>query len=185
MHHAAGHRPGLVDLDGVAEAGQMIGGREAARSAADHEDALPARRRCGGDLPALLEGPIAEKALDRVDAHGAVEFGPIAVALAGVVADPAVHRRHRVVGDQRSPGVLEAPGLGMGEPGLNVLAGRAGVVAGRQQVDIDRPLGPNRAGPSLMKEIRLSRQVGRLAGHLVPPASDLAIRRRLPRSGQS
>ena len=54
MQHAAGQRPGLVDLDLMAEAGQVIGGRQAARAGADDQDALAARlarRSASASLP--------------------------------------------------------------------------------------------------------------------------------------
>ena len=44
MHHAAGQRSRLVDLDRVAQAREMIGGRQSARAGADHQHALAARR---------------------------------------------------------------------------------------------------------------------------------------------
>ena len=138
MQHAAGQRAGVADFDGVPEAGQMIGRRQAARTRADDQHALAARR---GDRrhPALLGRKIAEKALHGMNAHRIVELGPIAARLARMIADATVHGRQRVVAQDRLPGLAVLAGLRQIEPGLHVLAGRAGVVAGRQQVDIDRP----------------------------------------------
>ena len=140
MQHAAGQRAGLVDLDLMTEPGQVIGGRQTARSGADHQDALA---RGGRDRhgPALGCRQVAEKTLDRVDRHGGVQLAAIAGGFARVIADPAVRRRQRVVGHQRFPGPPVVARLRQGQPGLDVLAGRAGVVAGRQQRDIVRQAG--------------------------------------------
>ena len=74
MHHAAGHRPGFVDFDGVAHPGQVIGGGQAAGTGAD--DQHPLAGRLGGDfkLPVLLEGQIAEEAFDVAEAFGVSRF---------------------------------------------------------------------------------------------------------------
>ena len=140
VHHAAGDRAGLVDLHGVAHQRQMMRARQAARAGADDQDALAAGCRGDRRRPPLGERHVAEKALDRVDGDRRVELAAVAVRLARVIADAAVHRRHRVVLDDRLPGLAEPPGGGVGEPGLDVLAGGAGVVARRQEIQIDRPL---------------------------------------------
>ena len=88
------------------------------------------------ELPALLVGAVAEKTFHRVDADRLIEHAAVAAVFAGVVADPAVYRRQRIVGDQRLPGLPEIAGLGVRQPGLDVLAGRAGMIAGRQHVHI-------------------------------------------------
>ena len=59
------------------------------------------------------------------------------IRLARVIADPSVDRRKRVVGDQESPSLLVLADPGVAEPALDVLAGRACVVARWQQVDVD------------------------------------------------
>ena len=86
----------------------------------------------------LCDGQVAEETLDRVNAHAAVEVYAIAARFARVIADASVNGRERVVADQRFPGLLEAARLRMREPGLDVLAGRARVIAGRQQIHIHR-----------------------------------------------
>ena len=133
-------------VDGMAEAAQMIGGGEARRPRADDEDALArfALRLVEGPAPG--DGDVAEEPLDRIDADRLVDLSAVARGFAGVVADAAHDGGQRIVCGERPPGVLVVAGLGMGEPALNVLAGRAGGVAGRQAVDIDRPLGAPRAG---------------------------------------
>ena len=45
LHHAAGHGRSFVDFDGVAQAGEMIGGRQPARPGADHQHSPAARLR--------------------------------------------------------------------------------------------------------------------------------------------
>ena len=75
---------------------------------------------------------VAKKALDGVDAHGLIEPRAVAARFAGVIADPPVHGRQRIVAHEVPPRLFEATGLGQGQPALNVLARRAGIVAGRQ-----------------------------------------------------
>jgi hypothetical protein len=138
-HHAAGLRAGVADLDLVAEPGQVVRRRPAARPGADHEHALAGPVPWRIERPPALDREVAEKALDRMDRDRAVELGAIADALARVVADAAVDRRQRVVRDELAPGVLVPAGLHVREPGLDVLARRAAGVARRQQVDVDGP----------------------------------------------
>ena len=149
-HHAAGEGAGLLDRHLVAQARQMIGGRESGRPGADHQHVLT--RGGGGrcELPAELDRLIAQEALDRIDADRLVELAAVAGALAGVVADAAHHGRQRVVLGQGAPGRLVVAGLGMEEPALDVLARGTGVVAGRQPIDIDRAIGA--PGPGLVGE---------------------------------
>ncbi len=52
MQHAAGQRTGLVDLDLMAEARQVVSCGEAARAGADDEHALAGRRRADGQRQA-------------------------------------------------------------------------------------------------------------------------------------
>ena len=68
-HHASRHRTGLVDLDGVPEARQVIPGAEPARACPHHQDPLAARLRGQRWLPTLGTRAIAQKSLDRVDTH--------------------------------------------------------------------------------------------------------------------
>ena len=147
-HHPAGHRAGLLDRHRVAEPGEVVRSRKTGRPGADDQHPLAARLGFDLDLPAALDRLVAEEALDRVDADRLVELAAVAGGLAGVVADPAHDRRQRVVLHQPSPGPLVArlPLLCLVQPGLDVLARRAGVVAGRQAVDVDGALGAPAAG---------------------------------------
>ena len=54
----------------------------------------------------------------------------------------------------------------MREPGLDVLAGGAGVVAGREEVEIDRPLRAHVAGRPLGAEVRRTGQIGGLTAQV-------------------
>jgi hypothetical protein len=67
-HHPAGHRAGFVDLDRMAEAAQVVGGRQARRPSADDKHALAALLRRRREAPAALDRLVAEEALHRVDA---------------------------------------------------------------------------------------------------------------------
>ena len=66
-----GDRPGFVDLDRVAEAPEVIGGRQPARPCPHDQHSFCARRRFDAVCPVLLRSEIAEKALDGVNAHRA------------------------------------------------------------------------------------------------------------------
>src|SRR5581483_320147 len=147
-HHPAALRPGVEDGHAVAQAGEMVGGREPRGAGADDEHPLAGRRGEAVDAPAAPDRLVAEKALDGVDPDGLVEPTAVARGLAGVVADPAHDRRKRVVFHDPPPGalVLLPACLRLVQPLLDVLAGRAGVVARRQPVDVDRPLRPPAAG---------------------------------------
>ena len=131
-HHAAGHRPGLEDRHLVAEAAQVVRGREAGGAGTDDQNALAGGLGGRVEGPALLDRLVADEALDRVDADGLVELPPVAGGLAGVVTDATHDRRERVVLDDLVPGTLVplAAVLGLVQPGLAVLAGGAGVVTG-------------------------------------------------------
>src|SRR5215218_9535397 len=124
----------------------MIGGREAGRAGADDEHTVPGLGGGRREAPAAFDRLVAEEALDRVDADRAVNGRAVARALAGVIADPPHHGRQRVVLNERAPGALVIAGFGVKKPALDVFARRAGVVAGRQAVDIDRALGAPGAG---------------------------------------
>jgi hypothetical protein len=152
MQHATGQRARFVDLDLVAEPGEVIGGRKATGARAHHQDAL-ARGRCDRHGPALRRRHVAQEPLDRMDRDGGVHLGAIAGGFARVVADPAMRRRQGVVGHERLPRPAVFAGLCRRQPGLHVLAGRAGVVAGWQQRDIVRQAGAEWAGAVALGEI--------------------------------
>jgi hypothetical protein len=160
VHHAAGDRAGVADLDRVAEAPQVVA-RPRARSGRRRPRApgapTTARR---GQRPALFDGEVAQEALDGVDADRAVE--PLAVAgrLARVVADAAVDGRERVGLEDGLPRLAVAAGLREGQPRLDRLAppGRRACTAA--QVEIDGP--PQALGTvrGLVMEIGQVGQVG-------------------------
>ena len=145
VHHPARLGVGVADLDLVPEASQVIGARQARGAGADHEHAL-AGRRPRRDRPAFLDGAIAEEPIERVDRDGLIEEAPVAGAFTGVIARAAVRGRKRVLLHVLPPGALVVARLREVEPGLDVLAGRAGVIARRQMIDVDRELPSTRAG---------------------------------------
>src|SRR5690349_18039798 len=96
-----------------------------------------------------------------MDRYGRIHFAAVAVRFARVIADPAVRRRQRVVGDQRLPSPAEIAGLGMGKPALDILPGGTGVVAGRAQVGPHRMTGTKRSGAMLEGQVDDRRQIAR------------------------
>ena len=145
-HHAAGQRSRLVHRDLVALARELVGGGQARGPRAHDQHLLARGRRRRRQLPALGDALIPQEAFHRVDAHGRVHLGAVAGALAAVVADPAHDGRERVVLHEHAPGLLVLAGLGVKQPGLDVLAGRALVVARRQPVQVDRARGAPASG---------------------------------------
>ena len=160
MQHAAGQRPSFVDLDLVAASGQVIGGRQSARAGADDQDALAGGSR-HGHRPAFIQRHVTEEALDRVDRHRGVEFTAIAGGFAGVIADPPVRRRQRVVGYQGLPRAAILTCLRKRQPGLDVLPGGAGVIAGRLQRDVVWQPGAERPGAVMKRQIDRRGQIVR------------------------
>ncbi len=145
-HHPARLRAVVAHRDRVAEPGEVVGGRQAAGTGADDEDALACGRRGRGIRPPLLDGEVPQEALHSVDRHRAVHLGSVAHGLARVVADPAVDGGEGVVLGELAPGLLVQSLLGQPEPRLDVLARRTAGVARRQQVDVHGPLRRTRAG---------------------------------------
>jgi len=139
MHHAAGHRPCLADFHLVPQAAQVIRDRQSARAGAHHQDLVAAFLGGTHQGPALVYGQVPEIPLHCVDADGHVQHGAITGALAGVVTDPAVHGGQGIVASQNFPRPAETPGMDFRQPGLDVLARRAAIVAGRQIVHVFRP----------------------------------------------
>ncbi len=125
----------------------------------------------------MLQREVTEETLHGVDAHRAVHFLAIAMALARVVADSTVHGRHGIVPHQHLPGLLVCAFLGVGEPGLDVLSRRTGVVAGGEQVHVERALRANRAGPlAMLGQIRRTRDIaGPGAAHWVSPSCEVTL----------
>jgi hypothetical protein len=171
MQHAARQWAGVVDLHLMAEPRQMIGGGQSARPGTDHQHALAGSNLVDRHRPALLRREVAQEPLDSVNAHGAVEFLAIAAGFAGVIADTSVHRRQRVVADQRFPCGAVLSRLRQCEPRLDVLTGGAGRVAGRKQVDINWSLMTYCASPSLTSEINRGSDIAGEVVHLASPST--------------
>ena len=68
-HHAARRGPGFPDRHGMAETGEVIGRRQARWAGADDQCFLAGYGFGRGKAPAVLDGEITEKALDRIDAR--------------------------------------------------------------------------------------------------------------------
>lgn len=82
-----------------------------------------------------------------------------------MVAHAPVDRGHGVVLDQRLPSFAVAPRGDVREPGLDVLSRRARVVAGREQVLVDRPLSTKRTRSPLMGKVGRLGQIGWVLFH--------------------
>jgi hypothetical protein len=130
-HHPAWLSTSIADLDLVAQPGKMVSGRQPARPGAYDQHPLAAACSRLVKSPFPLQREVTEEPFDRVDRDRAVEVGAVADALARVVADAPVDRRERVVGDQLPPRLLVVARLGVGQPRLDVLPGRAARVARR------------------------------------------------------
>jgi hypothetical protein len=92
----------------------------------------------GFERPAFLGGKIAEKPFDGMDTYCRIESPPIAIILTRVIADPAMYGRQGIVTHQHFPSFAVSPCLRKVEPCLNVFPCGTCVVAGGQQVDINR-----------------------------------------------
>ena len=180
LHHAAGYRPGIPDFDGVTQPREMIGGGKTARPRADDQHPFSARRRIDWERPVLGRGEVAEIPLDRMNLDGGIDRAAIARALAGVIADATVHRRQRVIADEGVPGGAKLSCLRKGKPSLDVLSGRASIVAGRQEVDIDWPPAPKRTRPFRAGEVRERGHVGLFLLHRVASVLDGFFQRDAP-----
>jgi hypothetical protein len=142
--------------------GAMLRPGNAGSNDADDQHAFAARGRHIGQGPTPLRREVAEEALDRVDRDRTVEFSTITPALAGVVTDPPVDRRQRIVGDEGTPGQFVVAMLDVRQPRLDVLAGGTAGVAGRQKVDVDRTTAPDGSSPGVrMDQVRQRREISR------------------------
>ena len=94
VHHPARRGIGIVNLHLVTHPPQLVGAGEAGRSGTDDQHSFP-----GGSShrhrPALLEGEIPQKPIQRVDGDRRVEELAIAGALARMVASPPVRAGER------------------------------------------------------------------------------------------
>src|SRR6516162_11020390 len=119
-----------------------------------------------------------------MNADRRVEVFAVAGAFTRVIADAAVHGRHRIVANEHLPGVAILPSLRQGKPGLDVLAGRTRVIAGRQQVDVNRAPGSNRACPLLPGQIHDWRHVVWFVPHVRLLRASALVRLAAARQGR-
>jgi hypothetical protein len=103
-HHAAHVGAGVHHGDGVAELAQVVGGRHPRGAGADDQHVLAGFPGRHGELPAALDGLVAEEALHRIDADGLVDLAAIAGGFAGVVTDAAHDRGEGIVAREMPPG---------------------------------------------------------------------------------
>ena len=101
-----------------------------------------------------------------MNAHRRIQLLPIAGHLAGVIADPPMHRWHRIVAGYHLPGFSESALGGEGKPRLDVLPGRASLIAGRKEIKVNRTLRTIWAGAAFVPKVRWSGQVRRFVFHL-------------------
>ena len=147
MHHAAGQRTGFVDLDRVA-AGGPDGRRPTDRSGRRRppEPACrwAARRRATASFSSAARSPRKRSTAWMLTA---LSSSPrLQLRLAGVIADPAMHGRQRVVAQERFPGlaVFARPAPDRARPGCFRRPGRRCCKAAG---DRHRPAGASRTGP--------------------------------------
>ena len=146
--HAPGLVQGLEDDAGVALAAQVVGAAEAAGTRAHdgHRLAVQRGQVLLDRVVRELQAEVPEEPLDPADADRLVVRGPVAGGLAGVVADPAGDRGHRIVLEDRQVAVQVPVVLDVIQVLLDLLAGRAGVVARRRLVPVHRPVEAEVAG---------------------------------------
>ena len=113
----------LVHVHLVAHEGQVVGGGEAAGTAAD--DGHPLARGGGAQGLRHIPGRVHGVALQPADVHGIVDHVPAAAGLAGVLAYVGAGHREGVVLADEADGVLAAAGADEGDIAGDVDAGRA------------------------------------------------------------
>ena len=146
-HHPPRERCPLVEDHAMPEPAQMVRGSEPAGTGADDENSPAGGHRGRIRTPPFAQRPVAEKPFDRVDPDRLVHGGAVARRLAGVEAGATHDRRKRIVEHDLAPRRLVGTILGVVEPLLDVLPGRAGVVARWQAVHVDGSLHPPRSCP--------------------------------------
>ena len=148
-HHAAEFFVGLEDRDRVALAPQEMRRREPGGTAADDRDALAGQRGRGWQRDPVLDRPVADILLDRIDADEVVDLVAVAAVLARGRADAAHHRGKGIGFDHAVEGVLLPGRAGHGrlvhaagdrKPAADVVAGRATPLARRRAVHVGRAL---------------------------------------------
>jgi len=150
----------------MTEPRQVIRRRQTAGSGADDQHFFPRLFSRALVLPAVLQRQVTKKPLDCVNADGAVGKGPIADVFTRVIADSSVNRGQRVVPHEFLPGGLVLPFLRQCQPGLDILTGRARIVARRKKIDINRPPGAQRTRALVVPgQVRACRQV--FGGHFI------------------
>ena len=100
-----------------------------------------------------------------MDAYRGIQFAAVATTLARVIADSAVHSRHRVVAYECFPCFAVLARLGQVEPALDVLARRASVVARWQKINVDGTLVAYWTGTLTMGQVDDRRHITRLGNH--------------------
>ena len=130
---AAGERLRLEDGHAIAEAAQLVGGREPGGPGADDRDPLGALdgRRRPGERRLLRELEVGGVALEPADRDRLVDLAAAARGLAGVRADPAADAGERVALAHEGERLAVAPLRDQRDVALRVDADRAGRAAGR------------------------------------------------------
>ncbi len=177
MQHAAGQTDTcLVDFDGMAATCQMPCGRQAARTRSDHQHTLAGARRIKRArssrrrLPGRRENARRHGCLPRYPGRrgcNATRTGGNRRGRARRAADCRVSAFPRPRGSRA--------GLRMYEPRLDVFARRAGRIARRQQVHVDRTLRTRGSSACGARQVDRRRHVfGLRIGHLNAPRSGSA-----------
>ena len=96
-----------MNFDLVTQTRQVPGGRQSRWPGPDDQDFLAGRLCIYFRFPGFFNGQITKKSLDGVNTDGIIDLGAITTAFARVIANPPVHRRHRIVIHQRVPGFFK------------------------------------------------------------------------------
>ena len=168
--HAAEVLARLEDRDLVAHDREVVGAREAGRTAAHDGDALAGRL---GHVRAVVALHVVDReALEAADVHGVVHHAAAAVHLAGVLAHVAADERQRVVLADEAHGLGELAGLDQRDVAGDVDACRAARHA-RHELALLEAAG---AGPHVVLEVVAKAQHG-LERHLAGLVADGAVAR--------
>ena len=159
----------------MAQSSKVPGTRKTRRSGADNKDpftGIPARL----NGPSLFNGEITQEAFNGMYCHRFIKIFSITACLAGMVTGSAVRAWERISVYEFAPGGFEISIPGMGQPALDILARRAGMIARRQVIDPDRMLAPDRADAFAGRVLKDACEILGYQAHAGVPVSETGNR---------